>query len=437
MLNKTHCAMQQNINILIVYHKLDRTNLLRWMFKEWTKIVASDEAVSLNIYYREVSDAKPSSNLTAQQIGIANDGYLHQTAQLIVPIVSSNLLASDFCVDYEDLYLQWHNMGDKQVLPVLWTACLINDSSLGKLDLLHTDFTPVAANPNRTTIVADMVVQLQQLAATAIEQLRGGLVFGKKASPAADRYHLLIIGIDNYVHFAPLQNAVKDAQAFAQVLTEQYNFLPQQTTLLLNHQATQASIDKQLRRLVQSVQPTDCVIIYYAGHGYYDAAMDEGYWLPYDAIQDTESDFIDNTISNTEIVQYIRRIKSLHTLLISDSCFSGTLFDTQKRSIANNKLSTFLRKVANEPSRWALTSGRKEVVADGVAGEHSPFALALLGELNNHSNKTYCLVSDLIRTVKQQVGNQQQQQPVGDRLREVGGSSTGEFVLYKKGVTTL
>ena len=51
-----------------------------------------------------------------------------------------------------------------------------------------------------------------------------------------------------------------------------------------------------------------------------------------------------------------------------------------------------------------------------------------------HKLSDKIMVSDIIRYVKEVVGNRNNQQPVGDRLRDVGGTSVGEFVLYTETV---
>lgn len=421
---KNKPTMQTNLNILVIYHRSDKALLQRLLWERFNKL-SNNDANKVSMFYKELNNTQAPKSEAAQTLLLSNDSYLHETAHIIIPIISTDFLATDFCVDYEDLYLQWHKMGEKQIVPILWLACLIADTPLGKLPLLHKDFVPLAKNPARNTVISSLIDNLQQIIAQQSAQQRG-IIFATKTTKSNANYHLLAIGIDDYPNFNHLENAVKDAQAVVKTLTDGYLFAPENNITLYNHQATRKEIETQLRSLVTKVKPTDCVLIYYAGHGWYDTTMDEGHWLPYDAYAATEEGFIDNTISNTDIIKFIKKINSLHTFLISDSCFSGTLFEQSTRNVG-----AFLQKVESEPSRWALTSGRKEVVADGIPGEHSPFAQALMDILENKLNDKI-MVSDIIRYVKEVVGNKNNQQPVGDRLRDVGGTSIGEFVLYKE-----
>ncbi len=76
------------------------------------------------------------------------------------------------------------------------------------------------------------------------------------------------------------------------------------------------------RELAEKVDEHDNLVIYFSGHGHYDEITKTGYWIPVDAqTGNGHAQFIDTGI----IVARLRNIPSLHTLLIIDSCFSGTL----------------------------------------------------------------------------------------------------------------
>ncbi|MEZ4688493.1 MAG: hypothetical protein R3B47_21250 [Bacteroidia bacterium] len=88
--------------------------------------------------------------------------------------------------------------------------------------------------------------------------------------------------------------------------------------------------------------------------------MEEGYWALHGAVEDDYATFF----SNSELVKSIRALKTHHTFVISDSCFSGGLIDSG-RYRANRK--------EQDRSRFVLASGLKDQkVMDGNDG-HSPF----------------------------------------------------------------
>lgn len=247
------------------------------------------------------------------------------------------------------------------------------------------------------------------------------------AETSESNTHLLVIGIDEYEHWPTLKNGVKDALDVKEVLLKKYNFTPNYTTTLTNKEATSAGIRKALRDLTMRVKAEDEVVIYFSGHGYYDKELNEGYWIPIEAGRSKTESFI----SNADILTKIRAMEGKHIFLMADACFAGTLFAEKKGAFLKDEdEKKFLNNVARYPSRWGLTSGRYEVVDDGIAGKNSPFADALLFYLKT-TPKAEFAVSDLVQYVKKVVANNSEQTPIGSPLRNVGDKG-GEFIFKKK-----
>lgn len=232
------------------------------------------------------------------------------------------------------------------------------------------------------------------------------------------RNYLLLIGIDQYRHLAPLHNAVKDVQDFYDTLCARYHFQPEEATLLLNGAATRANILDAFDRLLDVVKPEDNLIIYYAGHGKLDKRQ-RGYWIPVDARPERASELIYNTI----IREYVADIPSRHTLLIVDSCFSGAM----TRGAASDA-EAFANRVEGLPSRWLLTSGRNELVADGRQGHNSPFAHSLLTYLKANQQPKLP-VSALVQHVKLSTPRTARQTPYGSYLPGAGDQH-GEMIFH-------
>ena len=203
---------------------------------------------------------------------------------------------------------------------------------------------------------------------------RNDLVSGKN--------YLFIIGINQYEHLPPLSNAVKDVEDLKTVLMDRYKFEPENVFTLLDEQATRENIYDTFETLRKTIiEEQDNALIYFSGHGFYDDETEVGYWIPVEARVGKESDYIENS---SILSSFIRPLKTKHTFLVSDSCFSGSLFvDGISRSAFDS--SSELEKHA---SRWALCSGRKnEEVYDGNPGENSPFAKSFLSFLTENSKR--------------------------------------------------
>jgi formylglycine-generating enzyme required for sulfatase activity len=230
--------------------------------------------------------------------------------------------------------------------------------------------------------------------------------------------YLLVIAIDDYLRVPKLYNCVSDANAFVELLVGQYSFNELNIIRIFNRDATAPTIHNAFRKLIRMVQPADNLVIYFSGHGEFDPLTEEGYWVPVDAEIDAHYQYI----TNDSIRRYVGKINSLHTFLISDSCFSGSLF-------AKGASKNISKRYEKDPSRWGLTAGRNDIVSDGKPGMHSPFADALLYRLESNDNALG--VSELCAYVVEQVQAHANQSPIGEPLR-VEGHKNGQFVFRKK-----
>ena len=237
-------------------------------------------------------------------------------------------------------------------------------------------------------------------------------------NPATAKNFLLVIGIDTYKYWKPLSNAVNDSQDLKYVLTTKYTFEPENTILLNNEEATRKIIYEKFKELIGKIRGNDNLMIYFSGHGHYDASLKEGYWIPVDAQLNNDADYIPNSY----LLSLLRRMEARHIFVVADACFSGALFAESSRG--------YIENVEQLKSRWALTSGRLEYVSDGSAGQHSPFAKVLIDYLKD-TRKQRFPVSELVQHVKVETANTSSQTPIGNPLKSIGDEG-GEFIFYKK-----
>ena len=240
---------------------------------------------------------------------------------------------------------------------------------------------------------------------------------------------LLLIGVDKYEDnlFQDLNNPVRDVEEIGKILLDNYNFTSEAPfyTLLRNREATRSKIYERFTWLRKTIRRgIDNVLIFYSGHGIWDEETDLGFWIPSDAKSGDESSYIANA---TIINQFIRPLNTNHTVLISDSCCSGSIFDQRKRR--NGFVA--LEKLYKRPSRWAFCSGRHdELVLDGPPGGHSPFAQGIIDFLNEKNASSFS-ISKMINEVTEAVGHQYQQLPAGSPLQDVNHAG-GQFIFYGK-----
>ena len=242
-------------------------------------------------------------------------------------------------------------------------------------------------------------------------------------------YYALVIGVNDYQRKPPvgwdqLRTAKKDAEAVANLLEEKYGFTVKR---LFDKAATRNAMMAALDEIAS--RPGDeYVIIYYAGHGYYETDLDEGYWIPSDARMRAGSRLTkEDWIWNSTITKILGAAKPKHILVIADSCYSGSLFRGGEMPAAR-ELQWYRRAMA-KPSRYLITSGDLEPVLDSGA-RHSIFAQQILNYLQ-YSDHDVFSASDLGHAVRDKVSMMTGQLVRMGHL-PVASHAGGEFVFVKK-----
>jgi hypothetical protein len=231
------------------------------------------------------------------------------------------------------------------------------------------------------------------------------------------RYHALVIGNDTYRAFRDLRSAVNDARAVGALLESDYGF---EVKVLTN--ATRSEIYSNLTDFRRKIGTKDNFLIYYAGHGWLDKEVDEGYWLPIDAQEEDAS----NWISSNEITAEIIRSKAKHVMVVADSCFSGTL--TRGLTI-KSRTPDYIKLMAKKKARTALTSGGLEPVMDSGGGSnHSVFAQAFLKILRE--NDTVLDGHQLFTVIRKKVMVGSEQTPEYGDIRKAGHDG-GDFLFVR------
>jgi hypothetical protein len=238
-------------------------------------------------------------------------------------------------------------------------------------------------------------------------------------SSSFPKYYALIIGVSEYQfsnqNLVDLDKPVKDAEALMKTLRN-YHFEPERTTFLRN--PTRGDIIETLEVLSGKIKENDNLLIFYAGHGFWDEKLLVGYWLPSDAKFDKKSTWL----SNSNLKDYIAGIKSKHTLLITDACFGGSIF--KSREVAG--LSDYgVAKIYRLSSRKAMTSGNLKTVPD-----QSKFFEYLNKRLIDNDTK-YLSSRELFNSLYNAVINNTNTVPQYGVIQDTGDEG-GDFIFIRK-----
>ncbi|MEW5846541.1 MAG: caspase family protein [Bacteroidota bacterium] len=234
----------------------------------------------------------------------------------------------------------------------------------------------------------------------------------------APRYFALIMGANDYADDAitDLDNPIQDATKLYNVLVNRYTFDPSNVIFLKN--PTREQMINAMDWLTRKVTKYDNLLVFYAGHGFWDKETDFGYWIPIDS----KSNSTANWLANSQIKDYVAAIKSKHTLVIADACFGGSIFRSRK---AFEEGSQSVKKAFDAPSRKAMTSGNLTEVPD-----RSVFLEQLVDKLNNNT-KSYVTAEELFASIRNVVLSSSPVTPMYGDIKDAGDQG-GDFIFVLK-----
>lgn len=232
------------------------------------------------------------------------------------------------------------------------------------------------------------------------------------------KYYALLIAVENYddPKISDLSHAIDDATTFYSTLTKYYTFDKRDVKLLTNPRFEDIVIE--LDKLTKSITLKDNLLIYFAGHGIWSEQTNVGFWLPSDAKEANTA----NWFRNSTMRDYIGSIRSKHTLLIADACFSGSIFKSRK---AFTNAPVAIEKVYELTSRKAMTSGSLSEVPD-----RSVFLEYLIKRLAEN-NKPFLSSEELFYSLKTAVINNSPNVPQFGEILNTGDEG-GDFIFIRK-----
>ncbi len=217
----------------------------------------------------------------------------------------------------------------------------------------------------------------------------------------------LLVGIDRYKNAPPLGYAVSDARAVADVLRNQFKFLDENVTLLVNEEATRENILEHFLSFADgNVAPDDRILFFFAGHGHTltGSRGEVGFLVPVDG----NPQKIASLVRWDELTRNADLIPAKHLLFVMDACYGGLAIT---RALPAGSM-RFLKDMLVRPSRQVLTAGKaNEVVADsgGPVPGHSIFTGHFLEALSGKAAGSEGIITanGVMTYVYEQVGRDQ------------------------------
>ena len=238
-------------------------------------------------------------------------------------------------------------------------------------------------------------------------------------APSEGKNYALFVAAQNYADSAipSLENPVADAVKLKLILKNNYNFADANIISLFNPESN--DLRRQLLELTNILQPEDKLVIFYAGHGIWVDKEKKGYWLLTDAKRNDSNTWL----PNRDVLDLIAKIPARHTLLITDACFSGSVFKT--RGLGEGA-PVALQEIDNKISRIAITSGNDTEVPD-----ESVFMKYLVKALSENKDKYLTAQKMFINQIIEAVMTESKTEPRYGTL-ELAGHIGGDFIFTKK-----
>ena len=238
--------------------------------------------------------------------------------------------------------------------------------------------------------------------------------------PVVKRKIALMIGNNAYRSPIPnLETAINDVSAIGTALRDRLGY-----EVKVVENAGRKEIVAALNELIRTTGRDDSVMVMYAGHGYLDKNTQNGYWIPADASAANP----DKWISNETITRALRNIPAKQVMLVSDSCYSGSLTKEGKKI---DTVGVSREQMLTRRSVLAFSSGGEEPVSDEGRDNHSIFAWNVIQSLKQMKDETSG--QQLHATIKEAVTKEFPQAPQYGVVISAGHSEGGEYLLTPKG----
>ena len=203
--------------------------------------------------------------------------------------------------------------------------------------------------------------------------------FHSSLPPREPHLYILAVGIDKYKdREIDLKYALKDAGDIEATLSRQSATLYKPENihhrLIADNEATKPNIKAGIDDISRLIRPDDGFIFFVAGHG---VLLDRQYYMLTHDYDGTVND--GSMIGSNEIVEMSKKIKSLHQLLIFDTCHAGGV-DSIVSGLYDARISVLAKKMG---LHIYASASDKQAALDGYKG-NGLFTHTLLSGLRNN-----------------------------------------------------
>ena len=248
------------------------------------------------------------------------------------------------------------------------------------------------------------------------------------------RLHVLAVGVDKYFDRSMTLNfAASDANAVAAAFNQPDagKGIYQSVTIdvVLDGDATRQHLEKVFEDLGKAMRSDDVFLLYMSGHG----ETDDGryYFIPQEADNTSRESLLHSSIGQDEIQAWLARIPALRTVLIYDTCQSGSTAE-QRTGFRESQHLVATEKLSQSVGRTVLAATTDTASATELDG-HGIFTSALLDALalgdENHDGRIE--VTELAGYLKANLPNLSEKNGVRRQIPQVKVTGS-DFTLLNR-----
>jgi hypothetical protein len=140
---------------------------------------------------------------------------------------------------------------------------------------------------------------------------------------------------------------------------------------LHDHEMTATNFDRLFTDLSKKIDANDVLIVYIAGHGITSDKDGLYYFYPYDISDTSPNELAKQAISVNNIKSQLHKIQAQKSLILFDTCNSGSVLDNLDQKIIGDRLSQ------DNSRNFIVASSKGQAAIDGY-NNHGVFSYAVL-----------------------------------------------------------
>ncbi len=210
----------------------------------------------------------------------------------------------------------------------------------------------------------------------------------------------LVIGNADYTHAGRLSNTMNDARAIAASL-RRLGF----AEVIERHNLGLSGMTDALKDFGDKTIDADWAVVYFAGHGI--EMSGNTYLVPTDAKLARDTHVQDEALALDRVLSKVETARRLR-LVILDSCRNNPFLSNMARTVASRSIGRGLARIEPEGGVLVAYSAKHGTTASDGSGANSPFAEALLANLEEPGLELQFLFRKVRDRVMEQTQNAQE-----------------------------